>query len=516
MSESTPVWGPGLWAIEIAKQLKPSLQSITGDYSNNDLEYLGEGQYSIVVRVRDYAVKLFIPRDYRNSKENPDKNLEGICRNFLLKEYGVLKRLNTCPYVVPYIDRGEGQVHKALFPTSIFYLVTEVKGRSLDKFLNPRESSGGMSKLTVYQCLDVAIQSLRAIEYGTTHVQIDSHRDLALDNITVKILTKGFPSNLGDPLQVFVLDYGIARIQEIDVPRLEESPFFDKEFPRWTLPWEAWFPGTGPKRFGIHTDTYSVGMILLYLLLLARHENPETRGLLELTAFLGDLRKSFPNLSDDGRKTKFEQLFKLYLPVIDLGEGLVEENPTSPTQQLRGVLRRALAFGSLDIERQVVFGNNERYDDATAMINELNAIRLDLFYRQARQYLERRDPNYTLYEDLKRRLEMAMRWDSPEDEVAWNLFGKKLFDLGDEEAAYSCFSEAIRISEQSGRPFPKAYRNRAKLCDVVAAFATSESKAKLYENRAEADRKRAKEAEARQASVPPPTDVNPTTQTKNK
>jgi serine/threonine protein kinase len=531
MAESRLDWGTSGWAMEITKQLKPSLQWVVGDYTVVE-EYSAKGRYAMVVKIRnlqnqDYAVKLLINEEARTlsglQRQIRDANGgEEYVREWELrfsKEVQNMIRLRDCRFVVPYMGCGRGEVDSRLFPIPVFYLVTRfIEGESLETFFNE-----GKSSLDAYQCLEIAIQLLRAIEYATTQIQWEGesiqiiHRDLGLDNAAV--IEKSLGENLSSLLQIFGLDYGIARVQDA----ISRDPSkTGLRMTRLTLPWETWFPDTHSYRFGVFTDTYSVAMILLDLLFLNRSRDNTSSGMLLPTTKLNKRRENGDfnlDLKNEQRRQNFEKFLDMYLPHIHLEEGSAKEDSTSPTPHLRWVLRRALAFGSRNENGELVFDEeNERYHTATDLLNELNASRFALFYQHAKKLLEER--KYSTYEQNKRRLEMAMRWDSHEDEFAWNLFGKKLFDLEDDESAYSCFSEAIRIAEQSDRPFPKAYCNRAKLCDVVAAFATSESKAKLYENRAAADRRRAEEAEkdlqSKQASVLPPTDANPTTRTKNK
>lgn len=510
-------WGTPKWAIEIAKALEASLKWLIGDY--DCIGYVGEGAYSMVVKVnnglQDYAVKLLIYKEARTDqihfriqhaggRDAYVKEWEKKCQELLDAEVQKMMRLNECRYVVPYVGCGKGEVEQQLFPLPVFYLVMKfIEGSSLEEF-SPN------NRLVPTQCLEIAIQLLRAIEYATTKIQENGkpiaiiHRDIDWDNIAVRevLIEKGLPSLL----QIVVLDYGIARIQDVTAHGPSTSAW---EMKRPTLPWETWFPGKESYRFGVFTDTYSVGMILLDLLFLNRDKDSQTSGMPAPTFQLQSLRTGglFDlDVPDYERKDNFKKFLNLYLPHIHLEEDQAEADPTSPTKRLRRVLERALAFGSLNEKKELIFGNNERYHNAREMLNELNAIRLEAFYRQAQRLLA--DKEYLLYEANKRRLEMAMQWDSPEDEWAWNLLGMKLFNLNDEEAAYACFSEVIRIAEQWDRPFPKAYRNRAKLCEVIACETPSASKAMLYGERAKADKESAEEAEERlrsvQASVLPP------------
>jgi serine/threonine protein kinase len=391
----------------------------------------------------------------------------------------MLTSLNACRHVIPYVGCGKGEVDPQHFPVPVFYLVTKfIEGSSLEEFSLHRTLVPG-------QCLEIGIQLLRAVEYATTRIQRNGepieiiHRDLDFDSIAVR----ESPFSEGSPsfLQVFVFDYGIARIQERASQGLSKSPWL---MTRPTLPWETWFPGTNSHRFGVFTDTYSVGMILLDLLFSIRDDAGVTRGMPAPSYRLSSLRAEGQlglDLSNDERRENFKKFLGMYLPHIHLGEDSAEGDPTSPTRQLRRVLERGLAFGCRNEKGELIFGKNERYQTAKEMLDELNAIRLELFYRQAQRLLEKKE--YLRYEALKQRLWFAMEWDSDEDEVAWNLLGDKLRQLEDGEAA-EAFNKAIRIANRNNRLYPEVYRNSATLCQALAAETGSVRKAELYRARA--------------------------------
>lgn len=465
-------WGSPSWAEAIVKALAlspkpPSLKWLIGD--SDFLQFVGEGTYAMVVRVRnqinqEYAVKLLINMDARKPgfldtqirRAGPEayvEQWERECQKLLSDEVHKMMPLNGCRFVVPYVGCGKGEIADSqLFPVPLFYLVTKfIEDHTLEEF--------SARPLVPSQCLEIAIQLLRAIDYATTQLQKNGkpieiiHRDIDFDNVAVRAvpIREGLPSLL----QIVVLDYGVAKIQERTSHGRTRSVGVTK---RPTLPWETWFlDETGSYPFGVFTDTYSVGMILLELLFSIREENSATRAMPAPTFHLQSLRtEGLFNLNQplDQRKENFRRFLNMYLPHIYLTADEARGGPQPPTQQLRAVLGRALGFES-----------NERYCIAREMLSQLNTIRINLFYQQAQQWLQTAPDRY---EAEKLRQQMAMYWDSPEDERAWYWFGVRLFQLHDETAAYECFSEAIRIATQANRPFPEAYRKRAELRRLFA------------------------------------------------
>jgi serine/threonine protein kinase len=498
MPTNRPDYGTPSWAVEIVKAIKESLKRQIGEH--RVIEYVGDGSYSMVVRVhnglQDYAVKLLIDREARNQRfvnalryaQDRDRRIKEwkeSSHNLLFKEVDKMILLSECQFVVPYVSAGMGEIaDEQLFPAPMFYLVMKfIKDGSLENFILHHRP-------VPIQCLEIAIQLLRAIKYATTQIQRDGehieiiHRDSDLDNIAVKevSLIKELPSFL----HIAVLDYGLARIQNVITSNLSRSAL---PMVRSTLPWETWFPNENSYRFGVFTDTYSVGMILLQLLFDAQVRDSRTSGMpdpMEQVVQLRNDGKFNLNVPDSERKNNFKNFLNLYLPHIRLIADESQNTPTPPTQQLRRVLERALAFGSRDREGNLILAPNERYHTAKEMLRALNTIRIDLFYQQAQQWIQNAPDRY---EAEKRRLQRAMRWDSPEDAWAWNLLGEKLLLLNDEAAAHECCSEAIRIAD-----FPEAYGNRALIRRFIADDSWHhEAKAKLYHQLADEDERRAKE-----------------------
>jgi serine/threonine protein kinase len=463
--------------IEIVKNL-PSLKQFIGDYQVE--KFVGAGTYGAVVKVRDqqqgktYAVKLFIRIDMRNRAEIREmirrlgeqyiQQWEDERQKERNKEAHFLEMLNECKYVVHYVGGGVEDIKdKALFPVRVFYIVTQfMEGGSLTDFLEQKQGSG--EGVSFYQSLEIVIQTLHAIEYAAA-IELEGqeteivHRDLCDKNLALLELPEDDAAD--QPLKIAVLDYGFAKQQDRNA-RPDGTSYPDH---RPTLPPETW--GTGahhrPLPYGVWVDTYSVGIILLDVLL---SKHCHTTRSPYVSAELGWKRKEW---KEENQEKEFNAFIKGKLDLLDTI--LRRQDPELPRAQLHQTLARALSYNP-----------QQRYRTAQEMIDALSGIRAEAFYQQVKEGIQDQE-----YERRKERLWTAVEWDSTDDEVAWNLLGVKFFYLQDVQAAHICFSKAIRIAEQFKRTCPWIYRNRAKLWHNLAKVALSVKEAKFYLKRASED-----------------------------
>lgn len=451
--------------------------------------YIGEGTYGVVAKVLDrqgkiYVVKLFIRFDMRDRAkirnmittqgEQFIRGWKDYHQEIWNKEATFLKLLKGCKYVVDYEGHGvvEDLGNENLFPSlPLFYIVMEfIEGANFKEFFEHIRGTG----VSFLQSLEIAIQLLRAIEHATIELQDQNiyiiHRDLRSTNIALRECFDEYTEE--KILKIVVLDYGIAKQQDPNVKPIDGTPLPGHGS---TLPPAIWNVSKGERTQpqGAWVDNFSVGMILFDLLLSKYYLVSDKLNTLRMFLKKEDLEKEYKNFIA-------EQL-------QSLEHVLQRQSSKLPIAELRQILAKALSYSPDDC-----------YQTAHDMIDALLGIRTEAFYRQVSLLIQ--EKQYADYERRKQRLWAAMEWDSTDDEIAWNLFGIKLFALSDVKAAQTCFSRALRIAEESNRPRPWIYRNRAKLWRTLAKVALSVKEAKFYLERARKDWHRAEQIEL---GVPP-------------
>ncbi len=223
------------------------------------LEITGERYTETLLLGRGGMGKVMLARDARLGREvalklmHPEVELDHQERARFLREAQVQGQLEH-PAIVPVYDidrRADG---------STFFTMRRVVGRTLHEILEQQRT--GDAGYTQRELLQAFATVCLAIDYA--HSRRVIHRDLKPSNIM-----------LGDFGEVYVLDWGIARIlderpDQATTERLS-MPGAMLGTPLYMAPEQMANPDVGPE-----ADVYSLGLILFELLTLQRARDPKS------------------------------------------------------------------------------------------------------------------------------------------------------------------------------------------------------------------------------------------------